>query len=90
LRRGHDGWIDYEIDWAALGGPPGITVLEARAEFGECGVPDLRDTALVDAELPCNVTVLPVEVEQERNDSVLPLGKALPGAVQIYSIRETS
>jgi hypothetical protein len=78
------------MDWAALGGPPGITVLEASAQFGKCGVPDLRDTALVDAELPCNVTVLPVEVEQERNDSVLPLRQALPGAVQVHSIRETS
>jgi hypothetical protein len=50
------------MDWAALGGPSGITVAEARSEFGKCGVPDLRDTAFVDTELPCNVTVLPVEV----------------------------
>jgi hypothetical protein len=61
------------MDWAALGGPSGIAVLEARAEFGKCGVPDLRDTAFVDTELPCHVTVLPVEIEQQRNDSVLSL-----------------
>ena len=78
------------MDWAALGGPPGISVLGARAEFRKCGVPDLRDTAFVDAELPCNVTVLPVEVEQEPNDSILPIREALPGAAQIDSIRETS
>jgi hypothetical protein len=76
--------------WAALGGPSGITVAEARAEFGKSGVPDLRDTAFVDAELPCNVTVLPVEVEQERNDSILPIREALTGAAQVHSIRETS
>jgi hypothetical protein len=62
-----------ERDWAALGGPSGITVAEARTEFGKCGVPDLRDAALVYAELPCNVTVLPVEVERQRNDSILPI-----------------
>jgi hypothetical protein len=53
-------------------------------------VPDLRDTAFVDTELPCNVTVLPVEIEQQRNDSVLSLRKALPGAAQVHSIREAS
>ena len=78
------------MEWAALGGPSGITVPEACAEFGKCGVPDLRDTAFVDAELPCNVTVLPVEIEQQRNDSVLSLRKALPGAAQVHSIREAS
>ncbi len=64
------------MEWAALSGPSGITVLQARAEFGKCGVPDLRDTALVDTQLQCNVTVLPVEIEQQRNDSVLPIRKA--------------
>ena len=77
------------MEWAALGGPSGITVLEVRAEFGKGGVPDLRDTAFVDTELSCNVTVLPVEIEQQSNDSVLPLRKALPGTVQVHSIRET-
>jgi hypothetical protein len=43
---------------AALGGPSGITVPEACAEFGKWGVPDLRDSAFVDTELPGNVTVL--------------------------------
>jgi hypothetical protein len=55
------------MEWAALGGPSGITVLEARAKFGKGGVPDLRHTAFVDTELSCNVTVLPVEIEQLRN-----------------------
>jgi hypothetical protein len=67
---------------ARLGGPCRITVLEARAEFRKGGVPDLRDTAFVDTELACNVAVLPVEIEQQRNDSVLSRRKALPGAVQ--------
>jgi hypothetical protein len=75
---------------AALGGPCRITVAEALAEFGKCGVPDLRDTVLVDAELPCNLTVLPVEIEQQRNDSILPIRETVAGAAQVHSIRETS
>ena len=75
---------------AALGGPTRITVPEAHAELRECRVLNLGDAALVDTEFRCNVTVLPVQVKQERDDSVLPLREALPGAAQVHSIRETS
>jgi hypothetical protein len=90
-RTGYGGWTDKKKKGRdAPGGPSGTTVPEAYAEFGKCGVPDLRNTAFVDTELPGNVTVLPVEIEQRRNDSVLSLRKALPGASQVHSIRETA
>jgi hypothetical protein len=84
-----DGPIRVKKNGAALGGPSGITVLEAHAEFGECRLLNLGDAALVDTEFRCNVTVLPVEVKQERDDSVFSLPEALPGSVEVHSIRET-
>ena len=68
-----DGPIRIRKDGAALGGPTRITVPEAHAEFGERRLLNLGDAALVYTEFRCNVTVLPVEVKQKRDDSVFSL-----------------